>query len=340
MTTHVEPLETLRVAQLDRQPPEHQWLIRELWGRASVGIVGGAPKCCKSWLGLDMATSVASATPCLDHFPVEAPGPVLVYLAEDALPMVRARIEALCDHRGIDLGALPLHVIAVPVLRLDLERDQRRLALTLERLRPRLLLLDPLVRLHRLDENSAGEISGLLGYLRELQRRFDLAVVLVHHASKKHRAQPGQALRGSGDLHAFGDDNAYLARRDDHLVLTIEHRAARAPDPLPIQLVSRPDGSATHLALRAAPNLAACRTASFADAVLEALTRAGEPLQRGVLRERLRVNNQRLGDALQELERAGRIRRSTAGWLCEAPKPPGNEQLSLLAQQPVPGPAA
>lgn len=338
--TNVEPLETLRAAEIDRQPPEHQWLIRELWGRAAVGIVGGAPKCCKSFLGLDMATSVASATPCLDLFPVEAPGPVLVYLAEDALPMVRARIEALCDHRGLDLGPLPLHVIAVPVLRLDLERDQHRLALTLERLRPRLLLLDPLVRLHRLDENSAGEISGLLGYLRELQRRFDLAVVLVHHASKKHRAQPGQALRGSGDLHAFGDDNAYLARRDDHLVLTIEHRAARAPDPLPLQLVSRPDGSATHLALLAPPNLAASRTASLADTVCEALTRAGEPLPRGVLRERLRVNNQRLGDVLQELERAGRIRRSTAGWLCPTPQSAGNTELSLVVPQPVPGSAA
>jgi hypothetical protein len=339
-TPNVEPLETRRAAELDRQPPDHQWLIRELWGRTSVGIVGGAPKCCKSWLGLDMATSVASATPCLDHFPVEAPGPVLVYLAEDALPMVRARIEALCDHRGLDLGPLPLHVIAVPVLRLDLERDQRRLALTIERLRPRLLLLDPLVRLHRLDENSAGEISGLLGYLRELQRRFDLAVVLVHHASKKHRAHPGQALRGSGDLHAFGDDNAYLARRDDHLVLTIEHRAARAPDPLPLQLVSQPDGSATHLALLAPPNLAASRTASLADTVIETLTRAGEPLQRGVLRERLRVNNQRLGDVLQELERAGRIRRSTAGWLCQTPQPSGNKQLALLDREPVPVSAA
>jgi hypothetical protein len=329
-SANVEPLETRQVAALDRQPPEHKWLIRELWGRAAVGIVGGAPKCCKSWLGLDMATSVASATPCLDHFPVEAQGAVLVYLAEDALPMVRARIEALCEHRGVDLAQLPLHVIAAPVLRLDLERDQRRLALTLERLQPRLLLLDPLVRLHRLDENSAGEISGLLGYLRELQRRFDTAVVLVHHASKKQRAHPGQALRGSGDLHAFGDDNAYLARRDDHLLLTIEHRAARAPEPLPVRLVSRPDGSATHLALLTAPD-AVDRPRALSDAVLDALRRAAEPLNRGALRERLRVNNQRLGDALQQLERDGHVRRTTEGWRTTATQPDVLDQLSIPA---------
>jgi len=35
-------------------------------------------------------------------------------------------------------------------------------------LRPRLLLLDPLVRLHSLDENHAGEVAGLLAYFRSL----------------------------------------------------------------------------------------------------------------------------------------------------------------------------
>lgn len=328
-TARIEPFETLRAAELDRQPPEQQWLIRDLWGRGAVGMLGGAPKCCKSFLGLDMATSVASATPCLDHFPVEAPGTVLVYLAEDALAVVRDRIEALCEHRRLDIRALPLHAIAAPVLRLDRQADQNRLALTLEQHRPRLVVLDPLVRLHRLDENSAGEISGLLGYVRELQRRFDTAIVLVHHASKKHRAQPGQALRGSGDLHAFGDDNAYLARRDDHLVLTIEHRAAAAPDPLAVRLVSRPDGSATHLELLASPTTAHDRKHRLADAVVDTLRRAGEPMHRTTLRQRLRVNNQRLGDALQQLERNGNLLRTSSGWQLASSQPMETQQLSL-----------
>ena len=46
------------------------------------------PKACKSWLGLEMAVSVASATPCLGTFPVREPGGVLIYLAEDSLEAV------------------------------------------------------------------------------------------------------------------------------------------------------------------------------------------------------------------------------------------------------------
>ena len=56
---------------------------------SSVGVIGGAPKCAKTWLGLDMALSVATGTPCLGKYAVPEPGPVLVYLAEDALPVVR-----------------------------------------------------------------------------------------------------------------------------------------------------------------------------------------------------------------------------------------------------------
>jgi hypothetical protein len=57
-------------------------------------------------------------------------------------------------------------------------------------------LLDPSVRLHRLDENSSADISALLGYLRELQRRYDVAIIVVHHMRKATRAHLGQALRG------------------------------------------------------------------------------------------------------------------------------------------------
>lgn len=311
----VEPLPIHQVGELPSDPPERRWLIRDLWARSALGLIGGAPKCGKSWLGLDLATSVASSTPCLDRFAVDDPGPALVYLAEDSLPAVRARIQALCEHRGLDLLRLDLSAIAVPVLRLDLPEDQRRLMKTLERVRPRLLLLDPLVRLHRLDENSASEISGLLGFLRQLQRTYDTAVVVVHHASKKQHAQPGQALRGSSDLHAVGDSNAYLARQgDDQLVLTIEHRAAKPPEPLTLELVSEPDGGATHLEIRSGAYAVKTNSHTLRVRTLNALRETGRPVRRAQLRERLSVNNERLGRALAELEADRVIHRTSDGW--------------------------
>src|SRR5262245_25634852 len=199
-------LPVVRAALLEELRDERRWLVDSLWARAGVGIIGGAPKCCKSWLGLDMALSVASSTPCLGAFPVAEPGGVLMYMAEDSAAVVKARLAGLCRHRGLDLQALPIDVITAPCVRLDLERVQRRLEETVRRLAPRMLLLDPFVRLHRIDENHAGDVSAILAYLRALQRAYDVAVVVAHHARKNGPAgaQAGQGLRGSGDFHAWG----------------------------------------------------------------------------------------------------------------------------------------
>ncbi len=76
---------------------------------------------------------------------------------------MRERIEGMARHRGLDLAQVEIHAITAPVLRLDRELDRARLLETTKRFRPRLLLLDPLVRLHGIDENHAGEVAELSG---------------------------------------------------------------------------------------------------------------------------------------------------------------------------------
>ena len=91
---------------------------------------------------------------------------------------------------GSRLPELDIQVITAPSLRLDLDTDRARLEETVARLKPRLLVLDPFVRLHRIDENVSGDVAPLLAFLRELQRRYAVAVVVVHHAKKGRRCHP------------------------------------------------------------------------------------------------------------------------------------------------------
>ena len=139
-TEHMLPV--VRVGEIKSEESAQRWLVEGLWGARSVGVIGGAPKCAKTWLGLDMALSVATGTACLGKYAVPEPGPVLIYLAEDALLVVRERIEGMARHRGLDLGQVEIDVITAPVLRLDRDRDRTRLLETTKRLRPRLLLPD------------------------------------------------------------------------------------------------------------------------------------------------------------------------------------------------------
>jgi len=305
-----DPFDVVRAVDLERAPPERRWLVDALWAEQGVGFIGGTPKSLKSWIGLDLAVAVASATPCLGHFQVRRAGPSLVYLAEDRADVVRERIEALAKARGLLLGSLDVLVITTPAIRLDLADHCARLEATLAAHRPRLLLLDPFVRLHRADENSAQEVAAILASLRELQRRHHLAITVVHHTRKSGGSrQPGQTLRGSGDFHAWADSAIYLTHDKAGLKLTIEQRAAPAPEPLYIRLANQPP----HPVITR-PEVGS--TPSLQDRILQTLKRSSEPITRTTLRGLLGVQNKRLGQALEKLETLGRIRRSARGWHC------------------------
>jgi len=244
----------------------------------------------------------------------------LVYLAEDALLVVRERIEGMARYRGLDLGPVEIHVITAPVLRLDRDRDRTRLWETTRQLRPKLLLLDPLVRLHGIDENHAGEVAGLLAYFRSLQRQFDLSVLLVHHTRKNAAGgvAAGQGLRGSSDIHAFGDSNLYLRRTREHLVLSSEHRAAPAAASVYLELIAT-DAQTTHLEVIGELREGSAKLTmdgnqrSLEQRVLDLLGQ-GATVTRAKLRDSIGVKNERLGEALEALERAGRLCRTPAGW--------------------------
>ena len=307
-----QPLPVVRIGEIRSEENAQRWLVEQLWGESSVGVIGGAPKCAKTWLGLDLALSVATGTACLGKYVVPRAGPVLVYLAEDALPVVRERVEGMARHRGLDLAGVEIHVITAPTLRLDRGPHRERLMETAKRIRPRLLLLDPLVRLHAIDENHATEVAGLLAYFRSLQRRLDVSVVLVHHTRKNAPGgvAAGQGLRGSSDLHAFGDSNLYLRRAKQRLLLSSEHRAAPASPSVYLQLVAT-NAETTHLEVIAEPDEGNRR--GLQDRLLDLLV-PGAVLTRVKLRDTLSVKNERLGEALQSLEQAGRLRRTSAGW--------------------------
>jgi AAA domain len=299
--------------RLAERAEEQRWLVTGLWSEEAVGIIGGEPKCCKSFLALDLAVSVAAGTPCLRRFSVPRFGRVLLYAAEDALHIVRRRLEGICAAAGLALADLDVQVITAPTVRLDLAADRQALDETVAKLAPRLLVLDPFVRLHRIDENASGEVAPLLAYLRELQRRHGVAVVVVHHAKKgAGRVRAGQALRGSSEFHAWGDSNLYLRRNGEDLTLTVEHRAAPAMPTVTLELAQRANALALEVIDRRVPQTPA--PSSVDDRITTALADVDRPLPFPELRARCRVRTATLYERLAVLTAAGHVIRSDQGY--------------------------
>jgi hypothetical protein len=125
--------------------------------------------------------------------------------------------------------------------------------------------------------------------------------ILVHHTRKNGAA---------GIAAAFGDSNLYLKRTKDRLLLSSKHRAAPASPPVYLELVAT-NAQTTHLKVVTEPH--DHQPAGLPEQVLS-LPADGAVLTRAGLRDLLGVKNERLGQALESLEQAGRLRHTPAGW--------------------------
>ena len=315
-TTNMLPFKPAHL--LAERPEQQRWLVADLWSEQAVGVLGGEPKVCKSFLALDIAVSVAAGTPCLRRFPVPHAGRVLLYAAEDPLEIVRRRLEGICIAAGVLLRDLDIQVITAPTVRLDLEGDRKRLDETIAELRPRLLILDPFVRLHRIDENASNDVAPLLAFLRELQRRHGTAVTLVHHSKKAAgNMRAGQALRGSSEFHAWGDSNLYLQRHDNDITLTVEHRAESAIPALALELTQQ--GHAVALEVHERSPSAAQQPSSIEERIRAVLADVSRPLPFAELRARCRIRNASLYQHLAVLIESGCLIKTAEGYSLDKP---------------------
>jgi hypothetical protein len=313
------------LAEIERMPEDERWLVEGLLSSGGLLVLAATPKSGKTWVSLAVGVSVASGKTLIGHFHVARPGRVMLFPAEDDVRSVRERIESLCAGVGIAFEDLPIDVITADRLQLDREDDRALLEQLLAERQPKLLVLDPLVRLHGGAESYVGHIAELFGYLRSLQRRFGTAILLTHHVAKNRSGggrrgelQPGQAMRGSGDIHAAYDHGAML-HRDEHGVmwLALEHRTAPSPEVLGLRMLAergrgvRFDVAGVEVSTSAAPP-----KRSLAERILELLRDHEGPVPQIAMRRDLGVRNQTLTNTLRALQTLGKIRRlsMTRGW--------------------------
>lgn len=300
----MEPFSVKRIAKIENHNPNASWLIEYLWAQQAVGFIAGTPKTGKTWLALEIAFAVATGKPCLKKFHVKQVGNVLIYPAEDDASQIKHRFKQIATAHGLlDIAHIPVGLIEAGNLHIDNPEHQEKLRITVLKCKPKLLILDPFIRLHNADENSAGAVNNILSFLRDLQKQNNVAIILVHHLRKSPTADPGQALRGSGDLHAWSDSNLFMLQKEKHIELHPQHRAHPTPKPCALKISQEP---ATHLVLE---DLQAKNENDQAlkNRILEALSIG--PATQHSLRRILEVRNETLSITIQTLVQDNHVHR-------------------------------
>jgi len=162
-----------------------RWLLRGVWPAGDYGVHAAEQKAQKTWNTVDLAVSVASGTRWLGHIAVDDPGPVIMFFGEGGEGNAVRRIEAVCETRGLDPDSLPIVVCSrAPhlndVVHLSLLRAE------VERLRPRLVTLDPLYLAARgADLGDLYKMGALLETPQRICQTNGASLFVVTHFNRK-----------------------------------------------------------------------------------------------------------------------------------------------------------
>lgn len=189
--SHPDPSDGAQVVCVaDVAAEKVSWLWASRIAIGKLTLFAGTPGVGKSFLSLDLAARVSTGRSfpnCADN---NSPGDVVLLNCEDAIgDTVRPRLEAA----GADLSRV--HVIKGVtrpetksiVHMLNLDEDIRRLEAVVVRLKPRLIIVDPLSAYlgPNADPHKDAEIRRVLGPVAQLADKHKVAIVGVVHLNKK-----------------------------------------------------------------------------------------------------------------------------------------------------------
>ncbi|MBI4030867.1 MAG: AAA family ATPase [Proteobacteria bacterium] len=188
-----------------------QWILGRSFLKSYLSVLVAPPGVGKSTLCLAQAVAVITGEAITDQ-EVQETGRVWIYNNEDDLDELKRRLAAVLQHNDISFtdvrGQLALNSGADrPLLVAKTMPDGTVIRLPdveacIAHIRVhniKAFIVDPFVETHRCNENSNEQISLVAQLFREIARRGNCAVVLVHHTAKPPQ---GSSVGYAGNLYA------------------------------------------------------------------------------------------------------------------------------------------
>ena len=164
-------------------------------------LVAGPSKARKTFLVVNMAIAL-SIGKSFSIFKITSAHKVLVLSAEGGYYPNRDRIKTMFkqmksdDDESETTDNKNLNFCFDSRIKLDDEEDYENIKKYLEAHKPDILIIDPFVKFHNMDENSATYMIQILDKFRRLIEDHNISIILVHHLGKQYK----NGARGSSTI--------------------------------------------------------------------------------------------------------------------------------------------
>ncbi len=215
----------------------NQWLIEGLIPTRSLVLLSAAPKLGKSFLALDIMTSLSSGVKAFDQFNVNQTGGSLYIALEDSPSIVRDRLEAFSIAKEVSFESLNVNVVTDQILQLDQPDGRKALEASIKATQPKLVVIDNLARIHSGNENSAKAMGELFEFFQLLKRKYATTILVVCHAGKETK------IRGSSQIDSYYEAGIFLKTSGNQTFMDLKFRGYPSVEGLPYRIVSEGKGT-------------------------------------------------------------------------------------------------
>lgn len=190
--------------------PKRDWLLGSRYIKKYISAVISPGGIGKSSITLNEALAVVTGRNDIAGADVHEQGNVWMHSTEEAIQEAHRKLAGLTQYFGVNPGMLKGLIFTsgteygLTVARegssgaaIPSETNIRLIKTTLEKEKIKLLIVDPFVRIHRLNENDNSKIDMVMDILRSIAEDADCAIGLVHHCPKLTGVT---AYRGNMDM--------------------------------------------------------------------------------------------------------------------------------------------
>ena len=209
---------------LNKEFPEATWLVDKLIPKPGLTFIAGKAGKGKSLLTLAVAKAVSHGFDLAGQFKVDECG-VLIIDEENQPSEMQKRVKLFHFEEESPVYYMSMqgfkvikstHIKAI----LDIAKEKNC----------KTVIIDSLVRTHRLDENLSSDMKKIRESLTPLFAA-NLAVIIIHHQGKLGADQREVGMRGSSELDAMAESILMVSKADR--ILTITQTKSRQSEAIP-----------------------------------------------------------------------------------------------------------
>ena len=189
-------------------------------------LIVGPAKSKKTFLTQNLALAIASGTD-FAGFKITKPKKVLYYLAEGGYFPNRKRLQKMAENISPD-NTENFLIDFPPYMPINHPESYDEIYKTIKESDAEVVILDPLIRFHDVDENSANGISEVFSRIRQLIDKLGISVILVHHTGKV------ESRGGRGSSVIIGEYDSCITihqAKADYSYLSYSMRFVETPSP-------------------------------------------------------------------------------------------------------------